>query len=105
MRTVLVTKRNPEHPLANQTGDRVLHQILASVIAKTLCQSIHQTDRPVSRAQKQATRIRRHQPGIKGCVHSAAFNDSKFKSFCATLRLHRGSPRIIKKSFSQNNFR
>jgi hypothetical protein len=83
----------------------MLHPILTPVIAKTRREPIHQTDRPVSRAQKQPARIRRHQPGIEGGVHSPSFDDSKIKPFCATLCLHRGFLRIIKKSFSQNNFR
>jgi hypothetical protein len=102
---VLVAKRNPKHPLANQRRHRMFHPILAPVIAKTRREPIHQTDRPVGRAQKQPARIRRYQPGIEGCIHNATFNDSKIKPFCATLRRHRGSPRIIEKWFSQNNFR
>jgi hypothetical protein len=83
----------------------MFHTILAPVIAKTRRKSIHQTDRPIARAQKQSTGVRRHQPGIEGCVHSPPFNDSKIKPFCAILCRHRGFLRIIERSFSQNNFR
>ena len=102
---VLIAQRNPEHPLADQSAHRVLHQILAAVVAKTGRKSIHQTDRSVARAQKQRTRIRGHQPGIEGRLHNPAFNDSKIELFCATLCRHRGAPRIIPKSFSLKNFR
>jgi len=102
---VLITKRDPQHPLADQSGHRMFHQILAPVIAKAGRKSIHYADRPIRRAQKQRTRIRRHQPGIERCIHSPPFNDSKIKPFCATLCRHRGFLRIIEKSFSQNNFR
>jgi hypothetical protein len=75
------------------------------MIAKAIRKSIHQTDHPIGRAQKQRTRIRCHQSGIKSRFHSAAFHDSKIQPFCATLCRHRGAPRIIAKSFLQKNFR
>jgi hypothetical protein len=83
----------------------VLPKPLAPVIPKAGGESIHHADRPIAHAQKQSTGVRRHQPGIEGCVHSPPFNDSKIKPFCATLCLRRGFLRIIEKSFSQNNFR
>ena len=102
---VLIAERNPEHPLADQGGHRVLDQILAAMIAKAGRKSIHKINRSIGRAKKQPTRIRRHQSSIKGRLHNAAFHHSKIKLFCATLCRHRGAPRIIAKSFSQKNFR
>ena len=102
---VLVAERNPEHPLADQRSHCMLDQVLAAMIAKAVRKPIHQTDRPIGRAQKQRTRIRRHQSGIKCRFHSAAFHDSKIKPVCATLCRHRGAPQIVGKSLSQNNFR
>ena len=102
---VLIAERNPEHPLADQGGHRVLDQILTAMIAKAGGKSIHQIDRAIGRAEQQSTRIRRHQSRIEGRFHNPAFHHSKIKSFCATLCRHRGAPRIIAKSFSQKNFR
>jgi hypothetical protein len=61
--------RDPEHPLADQRGQRMFHQILPAVIAKAGRKPIYHADRPIGRAQKQRARIRRHQ---SGSVKSAA---------------------------------
>ena len=42
---------------------------------------------------------------VKRRDHLATFDGFKSKNIRDTLCLHRGSPRIIAKSFSQNNFR
>jgi len=83
----------------------VFNQIGAAIVAKTVCKPIHQIDGSIGRAQKQRSRIRRHQSGIERGFHSPTFDASKIKSFRATLCRHRGAPRIIGKSFSHNNFR
>jgi hypothetical protein len=44
---VFVAQRNGEHPLADQRGHRMLHQILAVAIAKAGRKPIHQTDRTI----------------------------------------------------------
>jgi len=49
---VFIAERNPEHPLANQGGQRMLHQILAAAIAKAGRKSIHQINHSICRAQK-----------------------------------------------------
>ena len=74
-------------------------------IDKARGQTIHHPDRPIRRAQQQRPRIRRDRTTVKRRDHLAAFNGFKSKNIRDTLCLHRGSPRIIKKSFSQNNFR
>jgi hypothetical protein len=102
---VFIAKRDAKDPLPDQRANRMFDQVLTAMIAKAICKTTHQTNRPIGRAQKQRSGIRRHQPGIEGCFHSPTFHHSKIKLFCATLCRHRGSPRIIEKSFSQNNFR
>jgi hypothetical protein len=91
---ILVAECDPEHPLADQRLDLMLDQLWTPLIVKARRKPIHHSDRPIRRSQKQTSRVRRHQPSIKRRFHSAVFNGSKIKQFCATLCLHRGSPRI-----------
>jgi hypothetical protein len=102
---VLVAERDRKHPLSNQRRHRVLDRVLPATIAKAPGKPGDQTDRTIGRAEKQRSRVRRHQRGVKGRIHSAPFHDSKIKPFCATLCRHRGAPRIIRKSLRHNNFR
>jgi hypothetical protein len=83
----------------------VLDQVLPPLVVKARGKSINHSDRSIRGSQQQRSRIRRHQTGIKGCFHSAAFNYSRIKAFCATLCRHRGAPRIIPKSLQHNDFR
>ena len=83
----------------------MLNMRLRSSIDKAGCQPIHHPDRPVRRAQQQTARVRRDRATIKRRHHRASFDGFKSKNIRDTLCLHRGSPRIITKSFSQNNFR
>src|SRR6478752_9542179 len=76
---ILVTQRDPEHPLTDQRRNLVLDQVLAPLVVKARRKPIDQSDRPIRRAQKQSTRIRAHQPAIKSRFHSPAFNGSKSK--------------------------
>jgi hypothetical protein len=78
---------------------------LGSPIDKARCQPIHHPDRPIRRAQQQRARIRCDRTTVKRRNHLAAFGGFKSKHIRDTLCLHRGSPRIMTKSFSQNNFR
>jgi len=101
---ILITERDPEYPLADQCRDLVLDQILPPLVVKARGKPIHHSDRSIRGSQQQRSRIRRHQAGVKGCFHRAAFNDSKIKAFCATLCRHRDVPRIAGKSLQHNNF-
>jgi hypothetical protein len=70
----------------------------------------NQPDRPIRRAQQQSPGIQRDRSTVKSRHHGAAFHRAKLKQFaanrfCATLCRHRGAPRIVRKSFSQKNFR
>ena len=78
---ILVTERDPEHPLADQRRDLVLDQVRASLVVKARRKPIDQSDRTIRRAQKQRASIRRHQAAIKPRFHSTAFNGSKIKPF------------------------
>jgi hypothetical protein len=102
---VFVAKRDAKDPLRDQRPDRMLDQVLTAMIAKAIRKPTYQINRPVSRAQKQPTCIRGHQPSVKGRFHSPAFHDSKIKPFCATLCRHRGTPWIREKSLRHNNLR
>ena len=88
---ILVAERDPEHPLTDQRHDLVLDQFRPSLVVKARRKPIHHSDRSIRRAQQQRSRVRRHQPGIKCGFHSATFDGSKIKPFCATLCRHRGS--------------
>lgn len=101
---VLVAERDGEYPLPDQRRHRMLDVGLRAPIDKARCQSIHHPDCPIRRTQQQPARIRRDRATIKRRDHRAAFHRFKSKNIRDTLCLHRGSPRIIKKSFSQNNF-
>lgn len=102
---ILIAKCDGENPLADQRCDLVLNQFRSPLVVKARRKPIHQSDRPIRRAQKQSPRIRRHQPGIKRGFHSAAFNRSKIELFCDTLCRHRGFFRISSKSLWHNDFR
>jgi hypothetical protein len=78
---------------------------LRSLIDKAGGKSIHHPDRPIRRAQQQPTRVRRDRATVNPRYHCAAFDGFKSKHIRGTLCRNRGSPRIIKKSFSQNSFR
>lgn len=102
---VLVAEREGKYPLPDQRDHRMLDVGLRSPIDEARGKPIHQPDRPIRRDQQQPARVRRHRPTVKRRHHIAAFDGFKSKINRDTLCLHRGSPRIIKKSFSQNNFR
>jgi hypothetical protein len=102
---IFIAERDAKDPLPDQRADRMLDQVLTAMIAKAIRKTTHQIDHPIGGAQKQRPGIRRHQAAIKGRLHSPAFHPSKIKLLRATLRRHRGVPRIIAKSFSQKNFR
>jgi hypothetical protein len=102
---VLAAERDGEYPLSNQRCNRMLDLRLGSPIDEARCQPIHHPDRPIRRPQQQRTRVRCDRATVKRRDHLAAFDGFKSKTIRDTLCLHRGSPRIIKKSLSQNNFR
>ena len=101
---VFVPERDPKHPLTDQRSHLVLDQLRTPPISKARRKATNQINRAIRRSQKQRSRIRRHQSGIKCRNDWATFNHSKIKLLCATLCRHRGSPQIRKKSLGHNNF-
>jgi hypothetical protein len=102
---VLVAQRNPEHPLTHQGRNAMFDQFRPAIISEARGQPINQSDRPIRHPQQQRSGVRGDRSSVKTTHNFAASDESKVKPFCATLCRHRGSSRIIKKSFSQNNFR
>jgi hypothetical protein len=91
---VLIAKRDPEHPLADQRHDLVLDQLRAPHVVKARGQSIHHPYRTIRRAQKQRSGIRRDRARVERRYHRTAFNRFKSKEIRDTLCRHRGAPRI-----------
>ena len=81
---ILIAKRNPEHPPADQSHQVVIEQLRAPNEAKARGQSIHHPDRAIRRAQQQRSGIRRDRARIERRYHRAAFNRFKSKE----IRLH-----------------
>ena len=102
---VLVAERNGKYPLSNQRRHRMLNMRLRPPVDKARCQPIHHLDGPIRRTQQQRPRVRRDRATVKRHDHLAACDGFKSKNIRDTLCLHRGSPRIFEKWFSQNNFR
>ena len=102
---ILVAERNRKRTLTDQRRDLVLDQTLPPLVVEARGELIHHADCSIRRSQQQRARIRRHQAGVKGGFHSAAFNHSKIKAFCATLCRHRGSFSNRIKSLRHNDFR
>ena len=102
---ILIAKRNPEHPLADQRHYLVLDQLRAPHVVKARGQSIHHPDRTIRRAQQQRSGIRRDRARVERRNHRAAFNRFKFKEIRATLCRHRGAPRIDDELLRHNSFR
>ena len=92
---ILVAKRDPEHPLADQRRHLVLDQLRAPHVVKARRKPIHHPDRAIGRAQQQRPGVRRDRAAVERRHHRAAFNGFKSKQFRATLCRHRGAPRII----------
>jgi hypothetical protein len=102
---ILIAKRNPEHPLADQRHHLVLDQFRAPHVVKARGQSIHHPDRAIRCAQQQRSGIRRDRAPIERRHHRAAFNRFKSKEIRATLCRHRGAPRIDDELLRHNGFR
>jgi hypothetical protein len=59
---VLIAKRNPKHPLPNQSHDLVLDQILLSHIVKARRESEHHPDRTIRLAHSNRQKVVVAQP-------------------------------------------
>src|SRR6516225_4705352 len=87
---VLIAKRNPKHPLPNQSHDLVLDQILLSHIVKACCEPTHHPNRTIRLAQEQRASIRGHGAPVESSHHFAALHGCKSEQIWGTLCLHRG---------------
>jgi hypothetical protein len=102
---VLISQRNPEHPLPNQGRRQMLDQFPFAPVHEAGGKAINQPDRTIRRSQQQRPGIRCDRSTIKSRHNGAAFHRCKLEQFCATLCRHRGAPRIGAKLLSHNHFR
>ena len=70
---ILVPRRDPQHPLPNQSSHRVLGAVLRPAIDEAGGESIQQADRSLGSHQQQRSGIRAHFTAIECRDHSAAF--------------------------------
>jgi hypothetical protein len=102
---VLIAERDPDHPLADQRGHRVLDPPPVAPIAEAGREALDQTDRALSATKQQRTRVRGDRPAVKRGHHRAAFDRSKRELVWATFCRHRGAPLLSVNSLSQKNYR
>ena len=88
---VLVTERDPEHPLPNQRRHLMLDPSGIALVPKAHREALHQSDCPIGCAQEQRPRIRRDRPAIEPGHHRPARHTCKAEQVRATLRRHRGN--------------
>src|SRR5215510_4907746 len=101
---VLIAERNPNHPLADQCGGRVLNALRLAPVGEAGGKALNQADRFVGRTQEKGTGVRADNPTVECAHNGAAFNGSEIERILTTLCRHRGSPPSRAKSLSQNNF-
>jgi len=101
---ILVTKRDPDHPLAHQRHDLVLDIHRRPPVVKARRKPSKQPDRPIGLGQQQRARIRAHRAAVERRLDATPFYRFKREEFRATLCLHRGNPWTRDKSLLHNNF-
>jgi hypothetical protein len=89
---VLVTQRNPEHPLTHQAPNRVFNQIGIAVIREAVGKALDQADPSIGGTEQHRSGLRGHRPAIERRYHLVPFYRCKAEQFRATLCLHRASP-------------
>ena len=89
---ILITERDPEHPLADQSHDLVFNKVWTPQIVKTRRESLHHADRTICRAQQQRTGVRGHWTSVERGDHFASFDGCKFEEIRGTVCRHRGAP-------------
>jgi hypothetical protein len=102
---VLIAERDPDHPLADQRGHRVLDPPPVAPIAETSREALDQVDCPIRGAKQQRPRIRGDRPTVERGHHRPTLNHSKRDLARATLCRHRGPPLQRVNSLSQKNYR
>jgi hypothetical protein len=91
---VLITERQAEHPLPDQSLERMHGEERAAMIAEARGKSIDEADRLVRLAQQQSPRVRGHQPAVEIRHNPPPASPSKLHLCRATLRQHRSPLRI-----------
>jgi hypothetical protein len=102
---VLVTERDPDHPLADEGRHLVLDPLGGAPIVEAGGEPLDEPDRPVGGAQEQRPGIRGHGATVERRHHATTFHGSKIELVGATLCRHRGAPLLPLKSLLQNDFR
>lgn len=66
---ILIAKRDPEDPLANQRAHLMLNQVLTAMIGEAAGKTAQQPNRPIGRSQKQRARVTRHRSPVERGHH------------------------------------
>ena len=101
---VLVAERKAKHPLPDQARDGVFDQVGCTVIGEAAGKALDQSDLPIGGAEQHRPGLRGQHPAVERRHHLAPFNGCKAKQIRATLCLHRVSPCLRVKPFSQHDF-
>ena len=99
---VLVSRRNPEHPLPHKRPDIVLHKATVATILEAGRKTIHRTRRRVRPAEKQRARVRGRRTAVELRNDLASRNRLESPARRATLRPPRGTPPPGYKSLIKN---
>jgi hypothetical protein len=102
---ILVSQRDPKHPLGHHRRNAVLDQRLGTPVIKAGGEPVHQPDRPIGRAEEQRPGIGCDLAAVEPCHHPAAFDHFITEQVAATLCRHRGTPLLRFNSLSQKNYR
>ena len=101
---VFVAQRNPKHTRPNKRWHRVFDQLPHTAVRKTRGKPIDQSDRTIRRTQQQGTGIRGDLAAVERRDHRASFDACKTEQIRATLRLHRGSPSVLRQTVATTRF-
>jgi hypothetical protein len=91
---VLVAERNPEHPLPDERGDRVLDESRVSRVAETSGKPPNENQASIRGAQQQAPRVRSQRAATGRPSTGPNTLGSEPHSVCILFRI--GSSRVVK---------
>jgi hypothetical protein len=89
---ILVTQRDPEHPLRHHRRHGVLDLRLGSVVKETRREPCRQADRPIGGAEQQSAGIRGDLAAVERGHHLTALDHFITEQVAGTLCRHRGTP-------------
>ena len=101
---VFVPERDAEHPLRHHGRNRMLDPGLGTTVIEAGGEPLHQTDRPIGRAEQQRAGVRGGIAAIERRHHRPPLDHFKTEQVAATLRRHRGSPLRQLKSLWQKSY-